>query len=87
MSQRAAERHGITTGRTGQWLYSQRVLLRAVVVVVASLMILFVRPLTAGVIIWTLVLSVVAVVILELLQRPAAEADPDAADEKPVVTV
>lgn len=80
----AAERHGITTGRTGVWLYRQRVLLRVAVAVVASLVILLVRPLTAGVIIWTLVLVVVVVVILELLQRPVAEAVPEATAGTPL---
>ena len=82
----AAQRHGISTGRTGEWLYRQRLLLRLVIAVAGALVILFVRPLTAGVVIWTLVAAVIAVVVLELLQRPAGDALP-AADAETQVPV
>lgn len=82
----AAERHGVTTGRVGQWLYLQRALLRAVVAVIAAAIVLFVRPLTPGLIIWTLIGAVVVVAVLELLQRPVATV-PASAEDVPIVTV
>ena len=66
----SAERHGVTTGRTGEWLYEQRVLLRVLIGAVAAIVVLFVRPLTPGLVIWTLVLAVIVLWILELVQRP-----------------
>lgn len=81
-----AQSHGISTGRTGEWLYRQRLLLRIVIAVAAALGILLMRPLTAGVIIWTLVGAIVAVLILELLQRPEGEVavEPEAQNRMPV---
>ena len=81
-----AERNGISTGRTGEWLHHQRLLLRIAVAVGASLAILLIRPLTAGVIMWTLVIAVGVVLLLELIQRPTAAASsaPDAEPRLPV---
>ncbi|WP_374009735.1 hypothetical protein [Leifsonia sp. LS-T14] len=83
----SAERHGITTGRAGEWMYAQRTLLRAAVAVIAAAIVLFVRPLTPSLIIWTLVLAVLVVAILELLQRPVITVPAEADEETPVVTV
>ncbi|GAA1439942.1 hypothetical protein [Leifsonia poae] len=83
----AAERHGISTGRTGEWLYAQRVLLRAAIAVIAAAVVLFVRPLTPGLIIWTLVIAAIVIVILELVQRPVITVPETADDETPIVTV
>ncbi|KRC49326.1 hypothetical protein ASE16_11235 [Leifsonia sp. Root227] len=83
----AAERHGITTGRTGEWIYAQRALLRAAVAVIAAAIVLFVRPLTPGLIIWTLVIAAVVVAILELVQRPVITVPETADDETPIMTV
>lgn len=66
------ERNRVTTGRVGVWLYRQRVLARTVIAAAGAAIVLFVRPLTPGLIIWTAVLCVVAVGILEVLQRPDA---------------
>ncbi|HEY9478065.1 MAG TPA: hypothetical protein VIQ26_06490 [Microbacteriaceae bacterium] len=75
----AAARHGISTGRTGEWLYAKRSLIRAAIAVIAAAIVLFVRPLTPALIIWTLVIAALVVVIFELMQRPAITA-PIAAD-------
>jgi len=75
----AVERRGVTTGRVGLWLHRQRVLLRAAVAVIASLVILFVRPLSPSTLVWTLVAALVAIALLELAQRPPAQTD-DAAE-------
>lgn len=66
----AAERHGITTGRTGEWLYAQRSLIRAAIAVISAAIVLFVRPLTTSLIVWTLVIAALVVIIFELVQRP-----------------
>lgn len=83
----AAERHGITTGRVGEWLYAQRALLRAAVAVIAAAVVLFVRPITPALVIWTLVLSALAIALLELLQRPVITVPEDVDDDTPVMTV
>lgn len=83
----SAERHGITTGRAGEWMYAQRTLLRAAVAVIAAAIVLFVRPLTPALIIWTLVLAVLVVAILELLQRPVITVPAEADEDTPVMTV
>ncbi|MFF1878269.1 hypothetical protein [Leifsonia sp. NPDC058230] len=82
----AAERHGISTGRTGEWIYAQRALLRAAVAVIASVVLLFLRPLSAGVIIWTLVIAAVVIAILELVQRPVITIPETVDEDTPVVT-
>ena len=83
----SAERHGITTGRVGEWIYAQRVLLRAAVAVIAAAVVLFVRPLTPSLIIWTLVIAAVVIAILELVQRPVITIPENADDDTPVMTV
>ena len=83
----AAEKRGITTGRVGEWVYSQRVLLRAGVAVVGAAVVLLVRPLTPGLTIWTLVLAAVLLAIIELVQRPVVTIPAYAEGEVPVVTV
>jgi hypothetical protein len=69
----AAEARGMTTGRTGAWLYRQRVLTRAIVGVAAAAVVLFVRPLTPGLTIWTLVIAGVVLAVLEIVQRPVGD--------------
>ncbi|UAJ78674.1 hypothetical protein IT072_15745 [Leifsonia sp. ZF2019] len=83
----AAEPHGISTGRTGEWIYAQRVLLRVLVALIAAAIVLFVRPLSPALIIWTLVLSALVVAVLELVQRPVVTVPENAGDDTPVMTV
>jgi len=66
------EDHSVTTGRTGEWVYRQRALLRAAVAVIAAVVLVFGRPLTAPLIIWTLIGAVLVLAVLELVQRPPA---------------
>ncbi|NYD66802.1 hypothetical protein [Agromyces atrinae] len=66
----AAERRGITTGRFGVLLHQNRVLARTLVGIVAAVVLMFGRPLTPALIIWTVVLALVVVLVLELVQRP-----------------
>ncbi|MFZ4894903.1 hypothetical protein ACL9RL_10665 [Plantibacter sp. Mn2098] len=80
----SAKAHGVSTGRTGEWLWRQRAAIRVVVAIGAAAIVLFVRPLTVGGIVWTLVVAVVVIALLELLQRPPVDADgEDLADEDP----
>jgi len=78
-----AAQHGISTGRTGRWMYSQRVLLRAAVAVIAAVIVVFVRPLTPGLVIWTLVIAALVVAILELVQVPGSRETSDSDGHEP----
>lgn len=69
-----AEKHGIATGPTGEWIFAQRVWLRSIVGLAAAAIVVFVRPLTPPVIIWSAVIAVVVIGVLELLSRPPADA-------------
>ncbi|MET0479979.1 MAG: hypothetical protein ABWZ69_01345 [Mycetocola sp.] len=83
----AAERRGITTGRVGVWIYTRRGLLRGVIAVVAAAVVLFVRPITVELTLWTLVLAALALAILELVQRPVITVPAAAEEGVPVVEV
>lgn len=72
-----AEKRGLTTGRVGQWMHRQRALLRSAVAVVAALIIVLVRPLTPALTLWTLVISLVVIAIIEVVQRPPAPEEID----------
>jgi hypothetical protein len=67
---RSAAAHGITTGRFGTWLHRYRMAVYAVIAVVAALVLLFSRPIEMSTVIWTVVLAIVAVLLVELLRRP-----------------
>lgn len=69
---RSAEEHGITTGRFGEGLHRYRVAVYAAIAVIAALVLLASRPLEVSTVVWTVVLSLVAVLIVELLRRPPA---------------
>ena len=74
------ERRGVSSGRFGVWMHSRRALLRAAVVVVGGAVVLLVRPLSPALVLWTLALSLLAVLVLELVERPpAADGAADAA--------
>lgn len=62
--------HGLSTGAAGRWIYRQRVLLRVAVAVIAAVIVLFARPLSPALIIWTAVIAVLVLIALELVQRP-----------------
>ncbi|KQX07872.1 MULTISPECIES: hypothetical protein [unclassified Leifsonia] len=81
----AGEERGVTTGRFGEWLYRQRVLVRIAVGVIAAVVVLFTRPLSPGVIIWTAVIAIVVLGISELLQRPVVSVPEDSDEDTPVV--
>lgn len=67
----SAGKRGLSTGRVGEWAYSLRTLLRGAIAFAAAAVIVFTRPLTVGLVVWTLVIAVVLVAVLELVQtRP-----------------
>jgi hypothetical protein len=71
---RSAEDHGITTGRFGEALHRYRVGVFAAIAVIASLVLLASRPLEVSTVVWTVVIALVAVLLVELLARPPATA-------------
>lgn len=66
----SAERHGLSTGRFGEWMLRARLAIRVAVGIVAAAIVLFVRPLTPAVIGWTLVLALLVVAVARILERP-----------------
>jgi hypothetical protein len=69
------EQHGVTTGRTGRWLFARHSLLRFLVAAIGAAVILLVRPLSPGLVLWTVVLAALVVIVLEIAERPT---DPQA---------
>ena len=66
---------GIDTGATGQWLYTQRVIVRTVIAVLAIVWLLALRPITLGEIVLVLVIALLVWWLAELLQRRPDEQD------------
>jgi hypothetical protein len=81
---RAGDARGITTGAAGRVLERQRVLVRAVIAVGAASIVLFVRPIGTAQIVWTAVVAVLLLVVVELLRRPVVI---EATAETPETTV
>lgn len=75
---RTAASHGVTTGRFGIGLDRWRVVVYVAIAVVASLVVLFSRPVSAGFVIGTVLLALLALLVVELLRRPEGEVDADA---------
>lgn len=74
-ARRAAASHGVTTGRFGVWLDRWRVIAYIAIAVVASLVVLFSRPVSAGFVIGTVLLALLALLVVELLRRPDIEVE------------
>ena len=72
-ARRAAARHGVTTGSFGIGLDRWRGAVYIAIALIAAAVVLFNRPVTVGAVIWTVILALIAVVIVELLRRPAEE--------------
>ena len=70
---RAAGAHGVTTGSFGIGLDRWRVAAYVVIAVVASIVVLFNRPVTVPFVVWTVIVALLAVAVVELLRRPADE--------------
>ncbi|MFT2818232.1 hypothetical protein [Leifsonia sp. A12D58] len=76
----SAERNGITTGRFGEFLYRGRRWIRVIIALCVAAVILFWRPLTVPVIIWTAVIALILILLLELLLRPVSVGPANTAD-------
>ncbi|MBA8921475.1 hypothetical protein [Nesterenkonia jeotgali] len=73
----AAEDAGVTTGRFGAFLHRARRYIRIGIAVIGAAVVLLLRPLTPEVILWTACGALLAVLLLELLQRPpSVESEP-----------
>ncbi|PZQ90560.1 MAG: hypothetical protein DI534_04975 [Leifsonia xyli] len=72
----AGERYGVTTARFGELVHRARLGIRVAVGLVAAAIILFVRPLTPAIVIWTLVLALLVVLVARILERPVAAPEP-----------
>ena len=70
----AGDKNGLSTGKFGTFVYRYRSVLRVLLALIAAAVIIFTRPLTLGVIVWTVVLALVVIAILEVVQRPSAVA-------------
>jgi hypothetical protein len=70
----SAASHGVTTGSFGVWLDRWRVAVYVAIAVVASAVLWFSRPLQTSTVLWTVVLALFAVLLVQLLRRPAEEA-------------
>lgn len=79
-----AGRHGFSTGRFGERLFVLRRPVNIAVAIIAASIVLFVRPLTPAVIIWTAILALVVLALIELIQRPQTAIVPSEIDsDKP----
>lgn len=65
-----AAARGVSTGGFGEFLTRWRKPIRIGIGVIAAAIIVFVRPLTPGLIIWTAVIALLLVVVLRFLERP-----------------
>ncbi|MBW9093603.1 hypothetical protein JNB62_07920 [Microbacterium jejuense] len=65
---------GLDTGRFGTWLGRQRVLVRVVVVVLAVVWLMTLRPLSAGDVFLVVIVALVVAWVLELLQKRPGDA-------------
>lgn len=72
---RAAASHGVTTGRFGIWLDRWRVIAYIAIAVIASLVVLFTRPVSTGFVVTTVLLALLALLVVELLRRPESEVE------------
>jgi hypothetical protein len=70
---RSAAAHGVTTGSFGVALDRWRVPVYVAIAVIASVVVLLNRPVTTSGVVWTVVVALLAVLVVELLRRPAAE--------------
>jgi len=75
----AGQRHGLTTGPVGPFVDRYHAVVLAVIGVVALAVIAFSRPITPATVIWTCVLGLVAVFLVQVLRAPASTVEQDEA--------
>lgn len=71
-----AESVGLNTGKVGDWLYAQRILVRVVVAALAVFYLMATRPISVGSVAWSAFWVALAIFVFSLLQRPASENEP-----------
>lgn len=76
-------KYGVHAGAAGEWLYRQRSICRGAIGVVAAAIILFVRPISAPLTIWTLLGAGAALLVLEIMYRPGEAADIESTPVEP----
>lgn len=69
----AAEQRGVTTGRAGTWIHRRRSLLLALIAFLAGVVLAANLPVSVALVGWTAFWSVLAVVVVTLIERPATE--------------
>lgn len=79
----SAESHGVQTGRVGVWTFEHKRALWAAVVLGGGLSLLLWSQPTAAIVVWTAVLVLLAVGLVELVSRPAVPAPADLAAPDP----
>lgn len=79
-ARRAAARHGVTTGAFGIALDRWRGAVYIAIALIAAVVVMFNRPVTAGLVISTVLVALLALLLVELLRRPAAEVAAAASD-------
>lgn len=84
---RYGDTRGITTGAIGRRLGRQRRLVEVLIALIGAALILFVRPITIGGVVGTAVTVVLLLLLVELLQRPPDELEPDLLTPAPETTV
>ncbi len=77
---RLGDRHGVSTGPVGRWLFEQRVLVRVVVASVAGLVIVLADRVTPALVGWTALVAILVLLVVSLLARPAP---PDVREAEP----
>ena len=82
-ARRGLAERGLNTGGFGRWLSRYRVFVRAVVVVLAVVWLLLLRPLTFGDIVLVIVVALLVTWMLELLQRRPGETTEESTEETP----
>ena len=80
-ARRGLAERGLNTGGFGRWLGRHRVLVRAVVVALAVVWLLLLRPLSFGDIVLVIVVALLVTWMLELLQRRPEETTAETAAE------
>jgi hypothetical protein len=74
-----AEERGLTTGRVGERIYTQRRLLHVLIALAAAAAIVLLRPLSVADILWTVLIAILAVIIVSLVERPQRAEPPSVA--------
>lgn len=64
------EQHNLTTGSVGEWLFRMRIPLYVLIALGFAAVVLFNRPVTLALILWSAVLALVLIALLQVLQRP-----------------